>query len=116
MRQAVADREWEKLPSEGHLNLIHVADGARVIQQIAAQQTTGETINVTDGRPTLRKTFYETIADLVGSGPIDWPAVNQTPPRGRNDKRIVNEKLRRLVGSDFLYTDFRVGLRDALQS
>lgn len=107
---AVASGKWEALSSRGYLNLIHVEDGARIIAMIAEKQPLGETILVSDGQPVKRKQYYQTVADFMGTGPIQWPDRDETTSRGRNDKRVSNARLCRIIGDDFLYPDYHCGL------
>ncbi len=112
MRDAVKNQQWEKLNPSGHLNLIHVEDGARVIQAVARQKPFGETFLVSDGQPVLRKQYYEAVASLASTGPIDWGADSgaiSTSGR-RSDKRIDNSKLRRDIEFEFQFPDYRAGL------
>ncbi len=115
---AIENRDWSQLSGNGFLNLIHVADGARIIQRVAEQRPFGQTYLVSDGNPVLRKDFYDALAASLGTGPIPWPDyVNAagTTTRSRGDKRISNLKLRQHVGDDFLFPDYLAGIRAALR-
>lgn len=117
LRYAIENRDWSQLSGNGFLNLIHVADGARIIQCVAEQKLFGETYLVSDGNPVLRKDFYDALAASLGTGPIPWhDYVNgaEAATQSRGDKRISNLKLRQRVGDDFLFPDYLAGLRTAL--
>jgi nucleoside-diphosphate-sugar epimerase len=117
MKTAISDRDWSKLNPAGHLNLIHVDDGVRIIAEVARRRLTGEVLNVSDGHPPVRREYYEEAAMLMGIGPIDWSEANASPSqRQRSDKRICNQKLIEFLQYDFQYPDFRSGLREALAS
>lgn len=119
MKKMIEDRQWDKLSPYGSLNLIHVEDGARIIQAIAHQKPFGEIFLVGDGQPAPRKEYYETVAEYVGSGPIDWAKAcssggdedARSAPKTRSDKRVSNQKLRQLIDFEFRYPDFHAGLR-----
>jgi len=113
---SIEKREWEKLSGDGFVNLIHVADGARIIEAVSANRPMKETILVSDGNPVLRSHFYEKIAELSGSGKIDWSGSSNTSSRGRGDKRVSNAKLLELLKSWnqadlFRFPDYESGLR-----
>ena len=116
-RHAIENRDWSQLSGNGFLNLIHVADGARIIQSVAEQKLFGETFLVSDGNPVLRKDFYDALAAGLGTGPIPWldfVTEAEAATRNRGDKRISNLKLRQRVGDDFLVPDYLAGLRATL--
>ncbi len=116
MLASIEKREWEKLSGDGFVNLIHVADGARIIEAVSANRPMKETILVSDGNPVWRTHFYQKIAELSESGTIDWPRSRDTASRGRGDKRISNAKLLQLLKSWnqsdlFRFPDYESGLR-----
>ena len=123
MKNLIEDRQWEKLSPQGFLNLIHVEDGARIIQAIAQQRPSGETFLVSDGHPASRKEYYETLAEYLGSGPINWPEknlnegeeVDRAGRKTRSDKRISNQKLCQMIEFEFRYPDFHAGLRQEFE-
>lgn len=111
--------QWESLNPLGFLNLIHVSDGARIVQAIAANPPapgSPETLNVSDGHPVLRKDFYETIAQLADAGKIHWSPDPENNPNAkmRGDKKLSNQRLlKRLPSFEFDYSDYRRGLAQA---
>lgn len=113
---AIESQQWDQLSPNGFLNLIHVADAARIIERVTEQKLFGEMILVSDGNPVPRKTFYETIARLSNQPSIPWEqfADSNAGPKRSGDKRIDNAKLRRLIGDDFWFPDYLAGLRHEL--
>lgn len=109
-QSAIKSKQWDKLSSDGHLNLIHVEDGARVIDAVANKRPFYETILVSDGKPVERKLFYEAAARALTGNSIDWPINAPVPARGRSDKKISNRKLQKLFPISFLYPDYQSGL------
>ena len=117
-RTDIAQRDWSRLSGDGFLNLIHVEDGARIIQRVAEKKLLGDLFLVSDGQPVFRRDFYDSVAKLLGTGPIPWLKLDTAagdPARSRGDKRINNLKLRQRVGGDFLFPDYLAGLRAALK-
>jgi nucleoside-diphosphate-sugar epimerase len=116
MLESVRKRDWANLSGGGFVNLIHVADGAQVIEAVAENRPLQETFLVSDGQPVLRSHFYQKIAELSGSGTIDWSRAGDTSSRGRSDKRVSNAKLlqwREARGQPdlFQFPDYDSGLR-----
>ena len=112
----IESRQWEKISSDGFLNLIHVDDGANVIQKVAERAIVSETFNVSDGNPPQRKEYYQFIAEQLGLSEIPWKeteAANENTRSGSN-KRVSNKKLVGQLGNLFLYENFRTGLRQAI--
>jgi nucleoside-diphosphate-sugar epimerase len=111
MKEAIANRQWDKLVPEGSLNLIHVKDGANIIRAIADRRPFGETFLVSDGHPCLRKDFYLAVARHLNAGPIEWPKVGSRPTG--SDKKISNRKLLETIEFEFAYPDYQAGLGEA---
>ena len=114
----IQSQQWKKISSDGFLNLIHVDDGAKIIQKVAEQGIVQETFNVSDGNPPKRKEYYQFIAQQLGLSEIPWEeteAVNENTRSGSN-KRVSNKKLVEKLGDLFQYENFRIGLQQALTS
>ncbi len=105
---------WEKLSPDGFLNLIHRDDAVAAIAAIAEKRLTGETFCVVDSHPTLRRDYYQYIADQMGLGPIQWPRQSNVDPNSRSSssKRIRNDKLFAATGLALKHPDFRSGLAE----
>jgi nucleoside-diphosphate-sugar epimerase len=100
------------------LNLIHVDDGANIIQKVSDQGIVQETFNVSDGNPPKRKQYYQFVAEQLGLTEIPWKeteSANENTRSGSN-KRVSNKKLVRLLGDVFRYENFQSGLQQALAS
>jgi len=123
-RQQVLDKQWDRLSPAGYLNLIQVDDGARIVRLIARSvdadpdntDALTQTFLVSDGQPPLRRDYYDWIADRFNVGPIPWDpdAVAPQESRASSSKRISNKKLQQHFSIDFLYPDYRAGLKHAL--
>jgi nucleoside-diphosphate-sugar epimerase len=114
----IHSQRWNKIASNGFLNLIHVDDGANIIQKVADQKIVQETFNVSDGNPPKRKEYYQFIAEQLGLPEIPWKetaAINKDARSGSN-KRVSNQKLVGKLGNLFQYENFRMGLKHALTS
>jgi nucleoside-diphosphate-sugar epimerase len=109
-RAAVERGEPLATDPEKTINLIHVEDGARAVVAAAERARPGATYNVADGHPVTRRELYVELASLLGAPPPRFePRVAD-----RTDRRIGNRRLRSELGLDFLYPDYRAGLRQAV--
>lgn len=119
--------QWSQLSPEGYLNLIHVLDGARIVQHISnnpPRSDDPEMFIVSDGNPVLRKDFYEEVARLLQTGPIQWDSLEadgnvstKISNKVRGDKKLVNDRIReRLKNFEFEFPDYRHGLEHSLVS
>ncbi len=115
-RSLIQSKDWKKLSAAGYLNLIHVDDGAKVVSTVADQTPTGETFVVSDGRPSLRKEYYEFIAKQFGIDEIPWEEsiVKPTESRSGSSKRVSNRKLMERFEINLDYPDYQAGLKSAL--
>ncbi len=116
--QAIQNRDWSQLSPYGHVNLIHRADAAHIIDILSQEQVVNETFLVSDGEPVLRRVFYEFIAKQLNVLPIDWSVVSQpdVSQRASADKKISNRKLLRHIDYKFVFPDYQSGIVDALAS
>ena len=115
-RQSIADRQWEKLSPNGYLNLIHQDDAVAAIEKVADLNIRSELFLASDSHPSLRRDYYQFIADSFGLGAIPWDAAAKPDAESRSSssKRISNRKLISETGLELRYPDFRAGLRDTL--
>lgn len=115
-KERIKSGDWKKLSSAGFLNLIHVDDGAKIVDQIAQTDPAGETYLVSDGNPVLRRDYYSYIAECLGAEQIPWSetAVDPKAARSGSNKRISNKKLVERFQVEFDYPDYRAGLKQAM--
>ena len=115
-RDLILSKNWKKLSAAGYLNLIQVDDGARLVTHVADQPPTGETFLVSDGQPSLRKEYYEFIAQQFGIDEIPWEESEVKPEESRSgsSKRISNGKLMERFEFKCDFPDYRSGLKNAL--
>jgi nucleoside-diphosphate-sugar epimerase len=109
-RAAVEKGEPLAADPDGWLNLIHVEDGAAAVGAAAERATEGQTINVADDRPVTRREFYTTMAELLGAP----PAAFETVVASGSNRRVSNRRMRKELGVELMYPDFRSGLRQAI--
>ena len=112
----IQSQQWKKITANGFLNLIHVDDGANIIQKLAEQAIVRDTFNVSDGNPPKRKEYYQFIAEQLGVSGIPW---EEAETRGRSkgsggNKRVANSKLVGQIGNLFQYENYRMGIEQAL--
>ncbi len=115
-RRRIESGEWKQLSSTGFLNLIHVDDGANIVNQVSKTAAAGETYLVSDGNPVLRPDYYSYIAKCLGVDQISCVQTKDGPKvasRG-SSKRISNKKLVEEFRIEFDYPDYRAGLKQAM--
>ena len=115
-KERIQSGDWKKLSSDGFLNLIHVDDGAKIIDRIAQTEPAGETYLVSDGNPVLRREYYSYIAECLGVEQIPWSKTTVDPKAARSgsSKRISNKKLVEQFQVEFDYPHYRAGLKQAM--
>jgi len=105
---------WSQLSPAGYLNLIHMDDAVAAIDAVVTEKLTAEVFCVSDGNPSIRRDYYQFIADHFGLGPIDWS--DQGAPdknaRSSSSKRIGNRKLLDATGLQLRHPDYRSGLAE----
>jgi len=108
----IKSKNWGKLSPDGFLNLIHQDDAVAAIAAVAQKKLFAETFCVVDSHPTVRRDYYQYIADQFGLGPIPWPQESTPDPSARSSssKRISNDKLFAATGLVLKHPDFRSGL------
>lgn len=100
---------------ETWLNLIHVDDGAQVVETIDQAALPGGIVNVCDGAPVRRGAFYRQLAGLLGA-----PEPTFIAPSGASgghdagNRRVSNAKLLREYGVELKYPSYEVGLKAAV--
>ena len=114
-RKVIEAKQWDKLSANGYLNLIHVADAVSAIQIVAQQEIKNELFLVSDSHPSLRRDYYQFIADCFGMPEIPWNLTATPDPESRSSasKRIRNTKLLAQTGLELRFPDYRSGLSDA---
>lgn len=116
-RQTIESGKWSKLATAGYLNLIHVDDGAAIVDRVAGKTPLGETYIVSDGSPVLRREYYQRMAELLQVDQIEWAETVADPKSARSgsSKRVSNQKLLDWLGEfEFTYPDYRLGLKQAV--
>jgi nucleoside-diphosphate-sugar epimerase len=115
-RKIIETKQWNKLSPNGYLNLIHVVDAVNVMRKIASLEIKNELFLASDSHPSLRRDYYQFIADHFGLATIPWDLSAQPDPNARSSssKRISNQKLLAATGLELVYPDFRSGLKEAL--
>ena len=97
---------------EAYLNLIHVDDGARFIDELSGHGGCKPTYLVTDNRPIRRREYYTRLAALVGGPP---PIFQQSDSdRAGLNKRCSNARLRQELGDLLQFPSIEIGLPAAI--
>jgi len=105
-------RAQEPIPgsAEGLLNLIHVEDAARILATAAAAPPPWPVVNVADGQPVQRRTFYEFLAKKYQ---LATPQFTEAGGRSGVSKQIDTTRLRQWYQGPWRYPDYRLGLADS---
>jgi nucleoside-diphosphate-sugar epimerase len=111
-------RKGEPIPAaaEGHLNLIHVDDAARIV--LAAGELTeaedGPRIFcVGDGHAVRRDEYYREVARQIGAPPPRFVPPDPASPRAARaeaDRRIRNSRMLAELRVSLMYPNYRAGL------
>lgn len=111
-KATIQSKQWSKLSGTGYLNLIHVDDAVSAVVAVSDQAFHGQTFLVADSNPTLRREYYESLAETFELGSIPWNDVAPDPnSRGSSSKRVSNRKLLELTNLELKHPDFRSGLK-----
>ncbi|WP_020468407.1 SDR family oxidoreductase [Zavarzinella formosa] len=118
IRRAAIERD-EPLTAdpEKWLNLIHVHDGAAIVEDVSDRPQQGEIFNVSDGTPVTRRDFYTQMAILLNAPPARFnPPVpgETTGTHDQTNRRISNKKLRDAYATEFEFPDAESGLRASI--
>jgi nucleoside-diphosphate-sugar epimerase len=97
-----------------YLNLIHVDDGARVLDQLVQHRSLAPIYLVTDNQPVPRREYYARLAELIGGPPpIFQPSAADL---ASFNKRCSNARLRKELGDILRFPNIDHGLPDAITS
>jgi nucleoside-diphosphate-sugar epimerase len=111
-RQAVEAGEALAGDADKWLNLIHVDDGAAAV--LAAEtRTLPGAYNISDDVPVRRREFYSRLAQVLGAPePRFVPTAlgTESLAHERNNRRILNRRMRRELGVVLRYPSFQEGL------
>jgi nucleoside-diphosphate-sugar epimerase len=115
-------RAGEAIPAaeNGHLNLIHVDDAARIVVAAAEQShfDNGPRIYcVSDGNPVRRGDYYREVARQIGAPPPRFVAADpgsHRAARAEADRRVRNDRMLRELSVPLKFPDYRTGLADIL--
>jgi nucleoside-diphosphate-sugar epimerase len=104
-------------PAEGYLNLIYVEDAVTAVDAAAGREGPLEVFNVSDGRPVIRREYFDHIAARLGLAPpqlADPPAGSGRQQRGTSSKRIRNSRMLQQLGVELQFPSYCEGLAAAL--
>jgi nucleoside-diphosphate-sugar epimerase len=108
-------------PSNGQLNLIHVADAASIIVAAAeanlAPSPGPRVYCVSDGHPVERGEYYREVARRIAAPAPTFVALDFDSPRAAraaSNRRVSNARMLRELGVQLTYPDYRSGLKAIL--
>ncbi|MGB6044548.1 MAG: SDR family oxidoreductase [Pirellulales bacterium] len=111
--QQLQEGEPIATPAEGFLNLIHVEDAVTAVDAAANRAGTVRVFNVSDGRPVVRRDYFEAVAARLG---IETPTMIEPPVgsgrqrRGLTSKRISNARMLQELGVQLQFPSYVEGL------
>jgi nucleoside-diphosphate-sugar epimerase len=115
LRRIEAVRSGEPIAGnpDGWLNLIHVDDGAAIINRLSQSEPAHELYLVTDDRPVRRREYYNLLARLVGAPEPVFQFEARAAGTGLN-KRCSNARLKAELGDILRFPTIESGLPDAV--
>lgn len=111
---SLRSREPIQANPEAFLNLIHVDDAARIIDELGQHGRRETHYVLCDDRPVRRREYYSRLAELVGAPPPQFDSV--AIDASRLNKRCSNARIRAELGDMFHFPTFETGLPQALAS
>ena len=105
-----------QVPQEGWLNLIHVADIATMLLQVAQRDLAHALYVFSDGRPVPRMEFYRVLSKLCG---VDEPKFAEPDPSASRSqragkKRVNSQRLITELNLQLKFPNYIVGLADCI--
>jgi len=106
------------VPREGHLNLVHVTDIARMIIQMLPHRMQHPLYLFSDGQPVLRETFYRELARMCGVNEPNFVDPDPGAPKTRRatDKQVNPLRLVTETKFEYQFPNYQIGLAAALHS
>lgn len=106
----------EPIPGDpdAFLNMIHIDDAAETAVRALLGEVQWPVLVASDDRPTLRIDAYRLTARLLGLPEPRFAPGERRSGRGETNKRVLNGRLRAVLGDDLLYPSIDVGLPAAL--
>jgi nucleoside-diphosphate-sugar epimerase len=92
-----------------YVNLVHVEDIVQVCVKLLDVDYAG-VLNLSDGHPVPRRTYYDRIMAVAGAAPIDWVNDDNSEDRG---KRVSNRRIREVLDLRLRYPSYESVLGDA---
>ena len=104
------------VPQDGFLNLVHVADIARMIERVLPLELNRNCYVFSDGHPVGRDEFYRYLARLCGVSEPRFvsPDASDARVRRATSKRVDPSRLIGETHFEFRFPDYQSGLIDAL--
>lgn len=104
------------VPRQGFLNLVHVADIAQMLFEVAHANLQRSLYVFSDGQPVLRETFYSYLAGLCGCDAPQFVEPDAASPKARRatDKRVRPDRLVAETAFNYRFPSYLSGLRNAL--
>lgn len=112
-----------RISKPGHaFNRVHIDDIVQVLKASMESPDAGSVYNVSDDNPAESQEVTAYAANLLGVEPPPLVALEDAnlPPMARSfyndNKRINNDKIKKELGVDLLYPDYRAGLQACLEA
>ena len=104
---------------ERWLNMVHVNDCKAAILHWFATSDQSGVFNLADDLPVREDAFYRWLDESLGLG-MPQPLPNGSAPKKRKraftNKRVSNEKIKKVLGYSFFYPSFRDGYQSEIEN
>ncbi len=116
-----ADRPWKRASRfpgdpDQFVNLIHIDDAAEAATRAMLGEVGWPVLVASDDRPTRRGDCYRLAARLLGTPEPRFDPEQRRTGRGDTNKRVLNGRLRAILGDDLRYPSIEQGLPAALEA
>lgn len=108
------------MPSNSFLNLIHVADAAKIVRSILCDDLPdlrSDLFLISDGQPVERRAFYRCCVEMLGIDPpkfVEPSAEELSNARFGSSKQIINQRIVDETGYRFEFPSYVEGLSQIL--
>ena len=108
--------ETLQVPQKGWLNLIHVADIAAMLLQVAQRDMAQALYVFSDGQPVTRLEFYRTLSKLCGVHEPQFAVPDPDASRSQRagNKRVNSQRLIAELNLQLQFPSYKEGLADCI--
>jgi nucleoside-diphosphate-sugar epimerase len=106
-----------EVPESGTLNLIHLADIVQAIEWLMRQRSSESMYVLSDGKPVVRREFYEYLARLLGLPAPEFSVAtgDNSKVKRASDKLVDSSRFWQHSGLQVRYPDYKAGLQQIVE-